>query len=141
MLRNELETEIQSLGLEGLVTLAGNKRPLAPWLSMLDVFVLPSTWEGESLALLQAMHLGLPVVVSRIEGNVSVLGDDHPGLFDPEDPADYARLVRRALDDADWREQVLECQRVAQAQRPDAHGYTEMVQALYRDIVANWRNR
>jgi len=97
----------RELGVENRLRLAGNQRPIAPWLRSLDLFVLPSTWEGQSLALLQAIASGLPVLASRIEGNVAVLGIGHPGLFDPTDVSAYTELLRRAASDAGFREELV----------------------------------
>lgn len=64
---------------------AGSRRPSVPWFQALDFFVLASHWEGQPLALLQALACGLPILASRIEGNTVVLGDSHTGLFEPDD--------------------------------------------------------
>ena len=39
---------------------------------MLDVFVLPSRYEGMALALLEAMATGLPLILSRCPGNIDL---------------------------------------------------------------------
>ena len=76
-----LESLRRDLELDCRVLMPGNKRPVAPWLQVLDLVVLASHAEGKSLALLQAIACQIPIVASRIEGNVAVLGADHPGLF------------------------------------------------------------
>jgi len=59
----------------------------------------PSTMEGGALAIIEAITAHTPVIASRIDGNVGLLGADYPGLFAPDD-ADAARalLLRAALD-------------------------------------------
>jgi glycosyltransferase involved in cell wall biosynthesis len=83
------------------VFFAGRQRPVAPWFQAMDVFLLPSIWEGQPLALLQAISCGLPVLASRIEGNTAVLGDNHPGLFDPGDFKALAAMMEDAASNPD----------------------------------------
>lgn len=52
------------------------------------VFALISDYEGQSFALLQAMSLGLPSVVSDIEGNTQVITDGYNGLVVDPNSAD-----------------------------------------------------
>ena len=55
---------IRQLDLSGKVILAGNQADVSGYLSAMDVFVLPSLFEGMPLALLEAQANGLPCVVS-----------------------------------------------------------------------------
>lgn len=102
--RAELEALVRAKGLGGKIIFAGRQRPVAPWIQACDFFVLPSTWEGQPLALLQAIACGVPVLASRIEGNTEILGEDHPGLFPPRDHAALAQLVAAGTE---LREEIL----------------------------------
>jgi glycosyltransferase involved in cell wall biosynthesis len=128
--RPALEQLIAELAPDGRVGLAGRKRPIAPWLRSLDLFVLPSHWEGQPMAILQALECGIPILASRIEGNTALLGHDHPGLFDPDDVAEYARLLERAIRDQDFRGSLVAFQQVLP--RPSLPGLAADLAALYR---------
>jgi glycosyltransferase involved in cell wall biosynthesis len=91
--RANLERLAIEKGLADRVLFVGRQRPVAPWFQALDAFILPSVWEGQPLALLQAVSCGLPILVSRIEGNTAVVGEHHPGLFDPDDNSALAVLM------------------------------------------------
>jgi glycosyltransferase involved in cell wall biosynthesis len=59
-----------------------------------DLFVLPSREEGMSIALLEAMALGIPLVASSIPGNRQLIGDfKHGRLVPPDDPAALSRTI------------------------------------------------
>lgn len=60
-----------------------------------DVFVLASRAEGGSAALAEALVRGVPVLASRIDANLGMLGARHPGLFEVGDTRALARLLRR----------------------------------------------
>ncbi len=74
--RAALATQINDLGLSGSVVLPGAFDNISQLLVAADVFVLPSWEEGMSLALLEAMAQGLPVVASDIPGNRDVVDAD-----------------------------------------------------------------
>ena len=105
--REELKNFALEQGVVEQIIFAGRQRPSVPWFQALDFFVLPSFWEGQALALLQAISCRLPVIVSRIEGNTAVLGENHAGYFDPNDSAKLAELIASATTDAVSREALL----------------------------------
>ena len=65
-----------------------------------DVFLLPSLSEGSSLALLEVMAAGLPVVATAVGGNPDIVTDGVDGLlFPPADLEKGAAHVCRLLED------------------------------------------
>jgi glycosyltransferase involved in cell wall biosynthesis len=67
-----------------------------------DLFVLPSREEGMSMALLEAMALGLPLVASAIPGNCRLVTDQVEGrLVPPDDSITLARVVVEQWDNYD----------------------------------------
>lgn len=76
------------------VRLLGFQLDVRPVLAAADFFVLPSQHEGLSFALLEAMSLGLPAVVSDAPGNLEVVGD--AGIVAPRgDVAAFASAFKR----------------------------------------------
>jgi glycosyltransferase involved in cell wall biosynthesis len=70
----------------------------APYLRAADVGVLPSRSEGLSVALLEGMSCGLPMVATAVGGTADALEDERTGLLvPPEDPPALAAALRRAL--------------------------------------------
>lgn len=108
--RSELERLARESGAGGAIVFAGARRPVAPWLQALDLFVLPSVWEGQPLALLQALACGIPALASNIEGNTAVLGRDHPGLFPPGESSILAELIAQAACDDEFVNKLRESQ-------------------------------
>jgi glycosyltransferase involved in cell wall biosynthesis len=70
----------------------------------LDVFALPSLWEGLPIALLEAMAAGLPCVGTRVSGIEEVIADGTSGhLVPPGDPAALAVALLDLIDRPDRR--------------------------------------
>jgi glycosyltransferase involved in cell wall biosynthesis len=98
-----LERQIHSLGLAGRAALVGSFDNVEDMLLAADLFVLPSFEEGLSIALLEAMAIGLPVVASDIPGNRRVVQDDIHGLLvPPGDSAALANAIERVFAAPSW---------------------------------------
>jgi len=62
-----------------------------------------SILEGGANAVLEAMTMGVPVLASRIEGNVGLLGDDYPGYFEEGGMAKaLGAIVDQRVDLDEW---------------------------------------
>lgn len=55
------------------------------WLARSSLTLNTSHSEGASNVVLEAVRLGVPILASRVEGNVGLLGPDYDGLFDGEE--------------------------------------------------------
>lgn len=72
-----------------------------------DVFVLPSYTEGFSMAVLEAMAYGLPVVATRVGALQEILQDGNHGfLVQPRDAIDLAAKLRLLIDDGELRRKI-----------------------------------
>lgn len=60
-----LQKLVQAYGLEENIELLGPKINPYPYLKQMDVFFLPSVWEGKPMAVTEALLLGLPVMVTQ----------------------------------------------------------------------------
>ena len=97
--RGAIAAMIAEAGLMERVLLLGQRDDVADLLAAADLFVLPSHFEGLSLALLEAAAAGLPIVATATGGTVEGLGADHAFLVRPGDAEALAAAVIRALTD------------------------------------------
>lgn len=63
------------------------------------VLVHASRMEGGAHVVIEAIRSGTPVLASRIDGNLGLLGTDYEGVFEPGDDSALAALLARARDD------------------------------------------
>lgn len=131
-LRGELQAQIDALGIESHLILAGNKRPIVPWLQALDLMVLPSTWEGQPMVILQALACGVPIICSRIEGNTAVLGEDDPGLFDLEKESDYVEKVHAFFTNIDYQQTLVKHQKRVHDAQPSFTDFLKQLDVIYQ---------
>jgi glycosyltransferase involved in cell wall biosynthesis len=107
ILRSELEAQILELGLAENIKLLGKSDHVARYLSIADIFVLPSRWEGLPIALLEAMSAGLPVVTTAVEGVDEVIVDgEHGFLVEVEDVHGLALAILQLLRDPEMRRKM-----------------------------------
>jgi sugar transferase (PEP-CTERM/EpsH1 system associated) len=106
-LRPALEAQTRSLGLSDTVIFTGIRREVPEILALLDLFVLPSLWEGLPIALLEAMAAGRPVVATRVGGVPEVVVDGTTGrLVATSDPDALANAILTLLQDPDLRRRM-----------------------------------
>lgn len=104
-LREELESLAASLGVGSRVRFLGavTSDAMSALLQTADIFVMPSRFEGLSLALLEALAAGLPIVSSDIPSQVEVLttagGNACALLMRCDDTASWAAALRRLSTD------------------------------------------
>jgi putative glycosyltransferase (TIGR04348 family) len=70
------------------------------------LLVSPSRQEGGANVLTEAFACGTPVLASRIDGSVGLLGEDHPGLFPAGDAPALTTLLNRSERDPDFLEHL-----------------------------------
>ena len=90
-LETELKDQVHRLGLDGRVHFLGLRQDIPSILALLDVFVLPSLSEGLSMAILEAMMAGKPVIATRVGGNPEIVLDGETGFLVP--PKDSQALA------------------------------------------------
>ncbi|MHC1742408.1 MAG: glycosyltransferase [Syntrophobacteraceae bacterium] len=132
-LKDSLEAICRRLSLTDRVIFAGNREDVADILAMAELFVLPSLSEGTSLALLEAMAGGKPVVATDIPGNRSVIERGKSGLLAP--PGDAAAL-------ADAIDQLLDHPDRAKAMGQNAHALAAShydIRETVRELERVWK--
>jgi len=86
------------LGLQDDVDFAGFVSDIPGFLSAIDIFVLPSLYEGLGVAVLEAMAAGKPVVASRVGGLPELVHDAVTGLLvPPKDSRALAEAIARVI--------------------------------------------
>lgn len=116
-LRFDVETRARRLGVASHVTITGLQREVRPFVAACDVMALCSRTEALSLAAIEAMALGRPVVHSQVGGAAELVRPGRNGFLFPAgdtaafvdrlvqlaDPATRARMGARAREAVETR--------------------------------------
>lgn len=134
--REPLEALAARLGITERVRFLGRREDVPELLAACDVFALPSLYEGSSLAVLEAMAAGIPVLSSAIGGTDELVEDGRSGLLvAPGDAEALAAGLRRLIGDP-----VLRASLAARARERVEQGLTReqmaaRVSGIYRELL------
>jgi glycosyltransferase involved in cell wall biosynthesis len=126
--KTKLQELARTVGIGSKVFWCGSVDDVVDYLQAADLFVMPSQFEGQSNAVLEAMACGLPVIVTDVAGNNELVSHGENGLLvDYGDEAALAAAMRSLLDN----------QRQSQALAARAHTYVRERHNL-QDAVARY---
>lgn len=98
--RDRLAELAVKLGCRDKIVFAGHRMDAYKLMAGMDVFCLPSEFEGMSNSLMEAMSLGLPVVVSDIAANRELVTHEQTGLVFPLGKSpEMTKALRQLLTD------------------------------------------
>jgi len=138
-LEGALRERAAALGVADRLELRGELSRQAALAALRDaaVMILPSLWEGLPIAPVEAMGMGVPVVVSRAPGNTEVVRDGINGLVVGErSGAAWAAALRRLDEDPSLRARLVAEARRDVAERFDRARTTAGYLDLYRRLAA-----
>jgi glycosyltransferase involved in cell wall biosynthesis len=136
--RAALQAQSDSLGVSEFVHFLGLRNDVPDLLADSDAFLLASRAEGLTLAVLEGMAAGLPVVVTDVGGHKEVVGPATGWVVPPNDAPAFGVALGEALaNPAAARERGATGRRLIETE----FSLDAQVEAQYRYIDAVWRSR
>ncbi len=131
----KLRQQARALGIAEHVVFAGYHKDVAAWLGLMHVFCSSSQTEGISMAILEAMAAGVPVVATRVGGNPEIIPSREFGVLTPSNDADA--LAQALVEMLQQRETA---QRIAQKGKERVLQYFSEAQMLARveELYLKW---
>lgn len=141
-LEDELRSGFHEQGLDGRIEWLGEILPEeVPW-DRTDLLLLPSRWEGQPLAALEAMAAGVPTLGSRIDPLVELL--ERPpaaGVAAEPDPARWGEVISGMARMPDrWRLLAGQARRRFEEDHR-IEPMVERIEAIYRAALAGGASR
>lgn len=98
-LKNELIKLADDLQISDRINLLGARSDICEFLSAIDVFVMPSLWEGQPIALLEALAMGKPCIATSVDGIPEIITNEVNGyLVKPKNFAGLTQAMNEAID-------------------------------------------
>ena len=139
--RPALEALARRLGIEDSVHLVGHRPDPAAWMARATVFCCSSGIEGFSLATLEALTLGVPVIATDTSGPRSVLaGGAYGALVPVDDLAIFADTLANHLRDPAPLTARAQVGRAAGEPASDIATCAAHHRDYYAHVVATWRS-
>jgi len=136
-LRQELETLMAQLQLQDAVIFTGFQPGPKRYLSIIDVFLLPSLSEGTSMTLLEAMSYGKPSIATAVGGTPEIIEDGRTGkLIDNEDEEALVTAMQQLGANASERDTLGKTAREVYLQRFTVSAMVQQYEALYQRCLA-----
>jgi glycosyltransferase involved in cell wall biosynthesis len=135
-LRDSLYTYAVEHGLESEVFFAGVRVPATPYFHQFSTLVLASHQEAASLAILEAMHLKVPVIVSDRGGSPELVGNNDTGLVvECDNDRELGSAIIQVLSDESWAKQITEAAQVEVSTRFSFDNMLNSYQRLYEKLT------
>ncbi len=85
----------------------GSQDNVVPYYQAMDIFVLPSLTETTSLATMEAMSCGLPVIVTKVGYLPKYIKSAYNGYFFPsQDPETLAKKIKKLIDNEELKKAI-----------------------------------
>lgn len=131
--RPGLEALVKELRLEDRVALAGFREDVPAFYKAAHIFAMPSDFEGLPIAHLEAMHCGLPAVVSENVPSLEIAAES--SLVCKRDAGDIADKLLALLRDDELRARLGAAARRA-AEPHTMENYARELHGIYENILS-----
>ncbi len=135
-LRNQVTLLLKELGLIQYTTMTGLRRDVPRLLSVMDVFLLTSLWEGLPRVIPEAMLVSVPVVASAVDGSVEIIQNNITGyICPPGDSLAHAECCIELLTNPLKRSRIAGTASKFAAQHFDLSQMVTQIDQLYTQLL------
>lgn len=105
--KSNIENQINKLKIKDKVVLLGNRNDIPEILQVIDIFVLPTLFEGMSNAVLEAMAGGKPIIATNIQENRELIRNGESGiLFSTKNIRELSKILATLMENDSKRDLI-----------------------------------
>lgn len=134
-LRAELEETTAKADLTDFVLFLGERDNVPLLLAASDIYAGASHYEGQSLAVLEAMASGLPVVVTDVGDNCRVINEECGSILPAGKPAMLAEEVMRLIQNPLERKQIGNSAKKCVSENYSVSKWVDQLMSLYDEVI------
>ncbi len=135
-LRKKLEKQVKELSLEERVSFLGAQYNVLEILQTIDIFILPSLWEGLGIAVLEAAAMAKPIIASKVGGIPEIIEDKKTGLLvEPKKVTDLGEAIRWMLGHENEANEMGRCARKIVLEKFDIEKMVKEYEKLYERLM------
>lgn len=136
-LEAELKAQASRLGVSREVQMLGKRTDVLQILPCFDVFAFPSIFEGQGIALLEAMLEGVPVVASRVGGIPEIITDGQTGLLvEPKSVRELNEAILRVAGDSALAGRLVKAARVFVEKQYSIESSAREYDLVYKELLS-----
>lgn len=132
---DELKAKVKSLNLEKQIHFLGFRKDIYQLCSAADLFLFASLQEGLPVAIMEAMACGLPIIASKIRGNIDLIDETKGGyLVNPSDVQGFADAIELVIHNQDGLENMKK-HNLAKIQAYSTKAVLDQMEKLYQSVM------
>ena len=137
-LKDQVRAKVKELGIEDYVHFDNFRQDVPDILQAIDIYCLPSLWEGLPIGLLEAMAMGKAVIATDVNGSKEVVNHEENGLLiKPEDITGLADAIVRLCKQPVLRKELQDHARSTINQQYNVEHMTQSTEEIYHQITEN----
>jgi glycosyltransferase involved in cell wall biosynthesis len=134
-LKSEINLYIKKLNLKNIY-LTGMITNVFDYLCFCDLFLSTSIYEGLPLSIIEAMSVGLPIVASKVTGNIDTIEDRKTGFFyDLGNPIMAAKKIKLILSNENLMKEIGLRSKLRQKNLFDSKKMAAEYQKIYKSFI------
>jgi glycosyltransferase involved in cell wall biosynthesis len=135
----EAVAKLNTLACKNQITLVPFRNDVPAVLAAADIYVLPSLWEGLSIALLEAMSMGKAIIATQTDGTIELITHQQNGLLVNINnlKTNLMEAIIQLSTDAPARKKMGDAARQTVMAGFNAATMTRQVEAVYRQLITN----
>lgn len=131
----ELKEKAKELGIKNQIHFLGFRKDVYKLCSAADLFLFASLQEGLPVAIMEAMGCGLPIVASKIRGNIDLIDDGKGGyLIEPMDVDGFVRAITHIMEDKEKLKEMKQYN-LDKVQKYGIEAVVEQMAEIYKSVM------